>query len=45
MCPFIIVGVVLGILILKRIPQKCFNLVGQLLALAAAIKLILCIFN
>ena len=45
MCPFIIVGVVLGILILKKIPQKWFNLIVQLLALAAAIKLILTIFN
>jgi len=44
MCPFIIVGVILGILILKKIPQKWFNFIVQLLALAAAIKLILTIF-
>ncbi len=44
MCPFIIVGVVLGILILKKIPQNWFNFIVQILALAAAIKLILTIF-
>lgn len=44
MCPLVIVGVVLGIVILKKIPQKWFNIVVQLLALAAAIKLILTIF-
>lgn len=44
MCPLIIVGVVLGIVILKRIPQTWFNTIVQLLALAAAIKLILGLF-
>ncbi len=38
--PLIIVGVVLGIIILKRISQKCFNIIVQILVLAAAITLI-----
>ncbi|MBN1125335.1 MAG: sulfite exporter TauE/SafE family protein [Sedimentisphaerales bacterium] len=38
--PFIIVGAALGILALKRIPQKAFNVVVQVLAIAAALKLI-----
>ena len=38
--PLIIVGVVLGIIILKRIPQKWFNIVVQILVFAAAIKLL-----
>jgi uncharacterized protein len=37
--PLIIVGAVLGVFILKRIPQKWFNIIVQLLVLAAAIKL------
>jgi uncharacterized membrane protein YfcA len=39
--PFIITGAVLGILILKRIPQKGFNITVQILAVAAALKLTL----
>ena len=39
MLPLIVVGAVIGIFVLKRIPQKWFNIVVQLLALAAAIKL------
>jgi uncharacterized membrane protein YfcA len=40
MLPFIAVGAVAGILLLKRIPQKAFNVVVQILAAAAAIKLL-----
>ncbi|MBW1803546.1 MAG: sulfite exporter TauE/SafE family protein, partial [Deltaproteobacteria bacterium] len=40
MLPFIFLGVVAGILILKRIPQKTFNVVVQILAAAAAVKLL-----
>jgi uncharacterized membrane protein YfcA len=40
MLPFIAVGAVLGILVLKRIPQKAFNVVVQILAAAAAVKLL-----
>jgi uncharacterized membrane protein YfcA len=40
MLPFIAVGAVLGILVLKRIPQKAFNAVVQILAAAAAVKLL-----
>jgi uncharacterized membrane protein YfcA len=39
--PLIAVGAFAGILILKNIPQKWFKLVVQLLAAAAAIKLLL----
>jgi hypothetical protein len=38
--PLIVVGAVTGIFILKRIPQKWFNIVIQILVLTAAIKLI-----
>ena len=38
--PLILIGVVTGILVLKKIPQKAFNIVVQLLATAAAIKLL-----
>lgn len=41
MLPFIILGAVMGIFILKRIPQKAFNLSIQILAALAAIKLLL----
>jgi uncharacterized membrane protein YfcA len=41
MLPFIAAGAAAGILVLKRIPQKAFNVVIQLLAAAAAIKLLL----
>lgn len=41
MIPLIIVGVVVGIYIFKKIPQKWFNIVVQVLAVAAAIKLLL----
>jgi len=40
MIPAIAVGAVVGILFLKRIPQKVFNAVVQVLAVAAAIKLL-----
>jgi uncharacterized membrane protein YfcA len=41
MLPFIAVGAFTGIFILKRIPQKAFGVVVQLLAAAAAVKLLL----
>lgn len=41
MLPFIAIGAVAGIFLLKRIPQKAFNLIVQILAAAAAIKLLL----
>ena len=40
MIPAIAVGAVVGIVFLKRIPQKTFNAVVQILAIAAAIKLL-----
>jgi uncharacterized membrane protein YfcA len=40
MLPFIGLGAVIGIFFLKRIPQKAFNAVVQILAAAAAIKLL-----
>ncbi|MBN2594976.1 MAG: sulfite exporter TauE/SafE family protein [Sedimentisphaerales bacterium] len=40
MLPFIALGAVAGIFLLKRIPQKAFNAVVQILAAAAAIKLL-----
>jgi len=40
MLPFIAVGAVAGIFLLKRIPQKAFNIVVQILAAAAAIRLL-----
>jgi len=40
MLPFIAVGAATGILLLKRIPQKAFGIVVQVLAAAAAIKLL-----
>ncbi|MBW8000682.1 MAG: sulfite exporter TauE/SafE family protein [Planctomycetes bacterium] len=40
MLPVIAVGAVIGILILKHIPQKAFKVVVQVLAVAAAIKLL-----
>jgi len=43
--PFVLVGVVVGILILKKIPQKWFNGVIQWLAILAAIKLTLSAFG
>ncbi len=38
MLPFIAAGAAVGILVLKRIPQKTFTAVVQILAAAAAIK-------
>ncbi|MBN1816813.1 MAG: sulfite exporter TauE/SafE family protein [Sedimentisphaerales bacterium] len=38
--PFVILGALLGIVALTRIPQKAFNLVVQVLAVAAALTLI-----
>ena len=40
MLPFIAAGAFAGIFILKRIPQKAFGVVVQLLAAAAAVKLL-----
>jgi uncharacterized membrane protein YfcA len=40
MLPVIALGAVLGIFLLRRIPQKAFNAVMQILAAAAAIKLL-----
>jgi len=40
MLPFIAVGAVAGIFFLKRIPQKAFSSVVQILAVAAVIKLL-----
>ena len=40
MLPLIAAGSVAGILFLRRIPQKAFNSVVQILAAAAAIKLL-----
>jgi len=40
MIPAIAAGAVVGIVFLKRIPQKAFNVVVQILAVAAAIKLL-----
>jgi uncharacterized protein len=39
--PMVIVGVVLGIILLKKIPQKWFNIIVTVLVVAAAIKLII----
>ena len=39
MLPFIIIGLVLGIVALKKMPQRIFEITIQVLALAAAIKL------
>jgi uncharacterized membrane protein YfcA len=41
MLPFIFVGAISGYFFLKRIPQKAFTTVAQILAAAAAIKLLL----
>ena len=38
--PFILVGVVVGILVLKRIPQKAFSLTVEILAIVAALYLL-----
>ena len=40
MLPFIAIGAFAGIFLLKRIPQKAFNVIVQILAAAAAIKLL-----
>jgi uncharacterized protein len=40
MLPFIIIGLVLGIVALKKMPQKVFEITIQVLALAAGIKLL-----
>ena len=40
MLPFIAIGAALGIFILKRIPQKAFSIIVQILTVAAAIKLL-----
>jgi uncharacterized membrane protein YfcA len=40
MLPAIAVGAVVGVFFLKRIPQKAFNAVVQILAAAAAVKLL-----
>jgi uncharacterized membrane protein YfcA len=38
---FIVIGIILGIFALKKIPQKAFNIIVQTLAAVAAIKLLL----
>jgi uncharacterized protein len=40
MLPFILIGAISGYFVLKRIPQKAFTTAAQLLAAAAAIKLL-----
>lgn len=40
MFPFVLIGAVSGYFLLKRIPEKAFTAVAQLLAAAAAIKLL-----
>ncbi len=40
MLPFIGVGALLGILVLKRIPQKAFTMIVQILAAVAAVRLL-----
>ena len=40
MLPFIAVGACLGIFLLKRVPQKAFAAIVQILAAAAAVKLV-----
>ncbi len=40
MLPFIAVGAIAGIFILKKVSQKWFNIIVQLLAAAAAVKLL-----
>jgi len=40
MLPFIFIGAISGYFILKRIPQKTFTAIAQLLAAAAAVKLL-----
>ena len=41
MLPVILLGAIVGIVILKRIPQRVFNIVVQILAVAGAVKLLL----
>ena len=43
--PAVVVGAVAGIWLLKRIPQKQFNIIALVLAAAAAIKLLLSAFG
>jgi len=38
--PFILIGAVAGVLVLKRIPEKVFGIVVQILAAAAAVRLL-----
>jgi len=40
MLPFIAAGAVIGIFFLKRIPQKTFAAIVQILAAVAAVKLL-----
>jgi uncharacterized membrane protein YfcA len=40
MLPFIAAGALLGILVLKRIPQKAFTMIVQILAALAAVRLL-----
>jgi hypothetical protein len=40
MLPFIALGALLGILLLKHIPQKAFTMIVQILAAAAAVRLL-----
>ena len=45
MLPFILIGSVLGAFALKKIPQKGFTIVVQVLTVIASVKLILTYFN
>jgi uncharacterized membrane protein YfcA len=40
MLPFIAIGAIVGIFLLKYIPQKAFNAAVQILAAAAAVELL-----
>jgi hypothetical protein len=40
MCPMIVLGALAGVFILKRVPQKYFNAVAELLAAGAAMRLL-----
>lgn len=40
MLPFIFIGAIMGVFFLKKIPQKTFTIVVQVLAAAAAVKLL-----
>jgi len=39
--PLVLAGSFLGVLVMKRLPQKAFNLIAQILAIAGGAKLFL----